>query len=82
MADEARDHLGRVTATGDPGPQTVNQFAVESGTLDEDAPGVSEAIEKERRSAEQGTERAQRVSEQMAPDDAGPVPPEEGGGQG
>jgi|1186.fasta_scaffold217159_3 hypothetical protein len=82
MADEARDHLGRVTATGDPGPQTVTQFAVQSGTLDEDAPGVSEAIDKERQSAEEGTERAQRVSELMAPEDAGPVPPEEGGGQG
>jgi hypothetical protein len=82
MADEMRDHLGRVTATGDPGPQTVTQFAVETGTLEEDAPGVSEAIASERDKAERGTARAQEVSERMAPEDAGEVPPEEGGGQG
>jgi hypothetical protein len=82
MAEETQDHLGRPTATGEPGPQTVTQFAVESGTLEEDAPGVSETIEAEKERAEKGTERAQRVSETMAPDDASPVPPEEGGGQG
>lgn len=79
---EGRDHLGRVTATGSPGPQTVTQFAVERGTLDEDAPGVSEAIKAEREKAKRGTERAQRTSQLMAPEDAETVPPEEGGGQG
>jgi hypothetical protein len=86
MADEARDHLGRVTATGDPGPQTVTQFAVEQGTLDADAPGVQEAIEAEEQRAQRGTERAEQVAAVMAtgdPDgDTDTVPPEEGGGQG
>jgi hypothetical protein len=81
MAD-ARDHLGRVTATGEPGPQTVTQFAVEQGTLEGDAPGVSEAIDAEKAKAKAATERSERVAALMAGgDDADPVPPEEGGGQ-
>lgn len=59
------DHLGRELDTGGEA-QTVTQFAVQQGTLDGDAPGVSEAIEDEKRRAEEGTERAQAVSDRMS----------------
>lgn len=78
----ALDHLGRNTATGSPGPQTVTQFAVERGTLDADAPGVADTIKAEKARAKAGTERAERTAGLLAPDGAGTVAPEEGGGQG
>jgi hypothetical protein len=80
---QTTDHLGRTTATPAPRVQTVTGFAVEQGTLEKDAPGVQEALQDEKRRAEQGTERAERVARLMAPvDDPTPVPAEEGGGQG
>lgn len=50
------------------GPQTVTQFAVQEGNLDADAPGVQDTIDAEKRRAEEGTERAQRVSDLMSGD--------------
>jgi hypothetical protein len=76
----ALDHLGRETATRSPSAATVTGFAVQQGALDKDAPGVQEALDAEKRRAKAGTEHAERVSARLAPENAGNVPPEEGGG--
>jgi len=70
MADEQTDHLGRSTGTS-PSAQTVTGFAVEQGTIDGSDPGIREALADEKRRAEEGTERAERISEQLAPDSPG-----------
>lgn len=70
MAKEQTDSLGRVTGTS-PTAQTVTGFAVEQGTLDGSDPGVKAALAEEKRRAEAGRERAERVSEQMAPESPG-----------
>lgn len=70
MADQT-DHLGRKLLNADDGgPQTVTQFAVESGAVPSDGAGVQEAVDQERQRAQAGTERAQLVSDRMAPDPA------------
>ena len=61
------DHLGRETASGESSAQTVTGFAVEQGTLDSGAPGVSEALEAEEQRRQRHTEHAERMSELMAP---------------
>lgn len=72
MAKDQTDHLGRVTGTV-PAAQTVTGFAVEQGTLDGDDPAVKAALADEKRRAEEGTKRAQRVSDQLAPADSADV---------
>jgi hypothetical protein len=77
------DHLGREIATDTPEAGTVTEFAVQQGTLDADAPGVQDSMKGDQRRRKEGTERAERVSQQMAPtEDPTPVPTEEGGGRG
>lgn len=58
------DHLGRELDAGGEA-RTVTEFAVQQGTLDEDAPGVQEAIEADSKRAEQHTERAQALSDRL-----------------
>lgn len=67
MAKDQTDHLGRVTGTV-PEARTVTEFAVQQGTLDGSDPDVKAALEDERKREKAGRERAQRVSDQMAPE--------------
>lgn len=77
------DSLGRATATPAPKVQTVTGFAVQSGTVDSDAPGVQETLREEDQRRKVHTEHAERLSRLMAPAETPtPVPAEEGGGQG
>lgn len=62
----ATDHLGRELDSGRR-PQTVAEFAVEQGTV-EDTDAVRDAIREDKRRTERGTEHAKRVSQMMAPD--------------
>lgn len=70
MAEQQTDHLGRELGTGT-SARTVTEFAVEQGTLDGSDQGIQDALEDEKRRAETGTRRAERVSAQMAPDSPG-----------
>jgi hypothetical protein len=71
----ATDHLGRELADKAPKAQTVTEFAVESGTIPKDAPGVQETIRADRKHAEEATERAKTVSAAMAPaEESAPSP--------
>lgn len=70
MAKDQTDSLGRVTGTS-PTAQTVTGFAVEQGTIDGSDQGVKDALAAEKRRAEAGTKRAERVSEMMAPESPG-----------
>ena len=64
------DNLGReIRETGEKA-QTVTGFAVEQGTVDGSDESVKATLEDEERRRKAGTERAERVSEMMAPEPA------------
>ena len=62
------DHLGREISDSSPKAQTVTAFAVEQGTLDGGDEGVKDTLAEEKRRAEAGTKRAERISSQLAPE--------------
>lgn len=66
--DTQADALGReLQPATSSAPQTVTQFAVEQGVLESSDPGVQAAVKAEKERAKVGTERAQQVSQVMAP---------------
>jgi hypothetical protein len=77
-----QDSLGRELTDSTKGPQTVTQFAVEQGTVPKDGAGVQDTIRAEKRAAEEGTKRAERVSEAMAPQEPAPGSPAAAGDTG